>query len=145
MAAPRAVSSRTAAVRVRYAETDQMGVAYYANYFAWFEVGRTEWLRQTGWTYREMEADGVFLPVIEATCTYRRPLRYDDLLSIRTTASLMSPVRIRFDYQVILDEAAGREAAIGHTVHAATGPDGRPVRLPGRVRALFAPPAQPGT
>ncbi|MGE0591356.1 MAG: acyl-CoA thioesterase [Vicinamibacterales bacterium] len=141
----RAMSSRPASVRVRYAETDQMGVAYYANYFAWFEVGRTEWLRQTGWTYREMEADGVFLPVIEAACTYRRPLRYDDRLSIRTTASLLSPVRIRFDYQVVVDEAAGHEAAIGYTVHAATGPAGRPVRLPGRVRALFAPPAQPGT
>src|SRR5690606_35776918 len=58
-------------VRVRYAETDQMGVAYYANYLVWFEVGRTEWLRETGWTYRDMEADGLSLPVIEARCEYR--------------------------------------------------------------------------
>ena len=59
-------------MRVRYAETDQMGVVYYANYLVWFEVGRTDWLRETGWTYREMEAEGLRLPVIEAHCEYRQ-------------------------------------------------------------------------
>ena len=64
-------------VRVRYAETDQMGVVYYANYFVWFEIGRTELLRTLGWTYREMEASGYALPVITASCEYHRPARYD--------------------------------------------------------------------
>ena len=62
-------------VRVRYAETDQMGVVYYANYFVWFEVGRTDWLRESGWSYRDMEADGYSLPVIEASSCRRRPPR----------------------------------------------------------------------
>ena len=69
-------------VRVRYADTDRMGVVYYANYLVWFEVGRTEWLRETGWSYREMEADGIALPVIEAQCEYRQPARYDDEIEI---------------------------------------------------------------
>ena len=73
-------------VRVRYAETDQMGVVYHSNYLIWFEIGRTDWLRETGWTYREMEAEGIQLPVIEAHCTYRLGARYDDDIEIRTRA-----------------------------------------------------------
>ena len=69
-------------VRVRYAETDKMGVVYYANYLVWFEVGRTDWLRETGWTYRAMEAGGFQLPVIAAHCEYQRSARYDDELEI---------------------------------------------------------------
>jgi acyl-CoA thioester hydrolase len=64
--------ARKTRVRVRYADTDQMGVAYYANYLVWFEVARTEWLRDGGWSYRQMEADGIALPVIEAHCEYRQ-------------------------------------------------------------------------
>ncbi len=128
---------RATRVRVRYAETDRMGVVYYANYLVWFEVGRTEWLRQAGWSYREMEHDGVSLPVIEAHCTYRQPARYDDELEIRTRASNPTPVRVRFDYQVvrILGDAAVAE---GHTVHAALDARGRPCRLPERVRDMLA-------
>src|SRR5687768_9250323 len=92
---------RTTRVRVRYAETDRMGVVYYANYLVWFEVGRAEWLRDAGWTYREMERDGTSLPVIEAHCEYRQPARYDDEIEIRTRATLLTPVRIRFDYEVL--------------------------------------------
>lgn len=134
--APAAPVRRTS-VRVRYAETDRMGVVYYANYLVWFEVGRTEWLRETGWTYREMEAGGVALPVIEAHCEYKQPARYDDEIEIVTRASLMTPVRIRFDYDVrrTADQAL---AASGYTVHAALDADGRPCRLPERVRALLA-------
>ena len=69
-------------LRVRYAETDRMGVVYHANYLVWFEVGRTDLLRGLGWTYREMEESGVMLPVIEAHCEYRRPARYDDPLIV---------------------------------------------------------------
>jgi acyl-CoA thioester hydrolase len=71
-------------VRVRYAETDKMGVVYYANYLVWFEVGRADLLRSLGWTYREMETDGISLPVIEAHCEYLRPARYDDEIEVRT-------------------------------------------------------------
>ena len=83
-------------LRVRYAETDQMGVVYHANYFVWFEVARTDLLRARGWTYREMEQAGVSLPVIEAHCEYRRPARYDDEVDIAATARVASPAeRIR--------------------------------------------------
>jgi acyl-CoA thioester hydrolase len=127
----------TSVLRVRYAETDKMGVVYYANYLVWFEVGRTDWLRDTGWTYREIEADGFQLPVIEAHCDYRMGARYDDELEIRTQATQVSPVRIQFDYQVVR-RADGVVLADGHTVHATIGPTGRPARLPDRIRNLFA-------
>jgi acyl-CoA thioester hydrolase len=123
-------------VRVRYSETDKMGVVYYANYLVWFEVGRTDLLRQTGMTYRDMESEGLALPVIEARCTYRIPARYDDDLEIRTEATMLSPVRVRFDYEVARasDQAV---LADGHTVHAALDTAGKPRRLPDRVRAVL--------
>jgi acyl-CoA thioester hydrolase len=123
-------------VRVRYAETDQMGVVYYANYFVWFEVGRTDLLRGEGWTYREMEADGVSLPVIEARCDYKQAARYDDDLEIRTTGTLLSPVRVAFSYEVIRP-ADGLLVATGRTTHASIDRGGRPCRLPDRVKELF--------
>jgi acyl-CoA thioester hydrolase len=134
---------RHSRVRVRYAETDRMGVVYYANYFIWFEVGRTEWLRATGWSYREMERDGIALPVIEAHCDYRRAARYDDEIEIRTRATLVTPVRVRFDYELWRagEGAGGAEdlaAATGHTIHAAVDTSGRPCRLPARVREMLA-------
>jgi len=124
-------------VRVRYAETDKMGVVYYANYLIWFEVGRTDWLRETGWTYREMEADGIQLPVIEAHCEYRQGARYDDDIEIRTRAKKLSPVRLQFDYEAIR-RVDGALLATGHTVHATIDRDGRPVRMPDRVKDLFS-------
>ncbi len=128
--------TRITRLRVRYAETDRMGVVYYANYFVWFEVARTEWLRQTGWSYREMELDGVSLPVIEARAEYLRPARYDDEVEIRTTGTLLTQVRVRFDYEA---RRAGEEMplAAGHTVHASLDARGRPCRLPARVREIF--------
>ena len=124
-----------ARVRVRYAETDQMNVVYYANYFVWFEVGRTELLRGLGWSYREMEADGYSLPVIEASCQYLRPAHYDDELQITTTGTLVSPVRLVFEYTI--DRGTDRIVA-GRTAHASLDPRGKPVRLPERVRTFFA-------
>jgi len=124
-------------VRVRYAETDQMRVVYHANYLVWFEVARTDLLRSLGWTYREMEADGCSLPVIEAHCEYVRPARYDDELDLRATARLLSPVRMEFVYDV-RQRADQTVVATGYTRHAAVGPDGRPMRLPARIRDVFA-------
>lgn len=123
-------------LRVRYAETDRMGVAYYANYLVWFEVARADWLRARGWTYREMEEAGVKLPVIEAHCAYARSAHYDEALTIRTTAALHSPVRMEFMYEVIKED--GTPAATGRTMHAAIDETGRPCRLPTRVRDVFA-------
>ena len=124
-------------VRVRYAETDKMGIVYYSNYLVWFEIGRTDWLRETGLTYREMEANGIQLPVIEAHCEYRQGARYDDDIEIRTRAKKLSPVRIHFDYEAIR-RADGVVLATGHTVHATIDRDGRPVRMPDRVKDLFS-------
>jgi acyl-CoA thioester hydrolase len=124
-------------IRVRYADTDKMGVVYYANYFIWFEVGRTDLLRETGWSYREMETEGFSLPVIEARCAYRAPARYDDEVEIRTTAMLVSPVRVQFIYEVLRTEDR-TVLATGVTVHATLDRRGRPSRLPERVRSVFA-------
>lgn len=131
------VKTTTSTVRVRYAETDKMGVVYYANYLVWFEVGRTDWLRDTGLTYRAMEDDGIQLPVIEAHCEYRQGARYDDEIDIRTKALKLSPVRIQFDYEVVR-RGDGVLLATGHTVHATIDQQGRPTRMPDRVKDLFA-------
>jgi len=114
-----------------------MGVVYYANYFVWFEVARADWLRSLGWTYREMEESGVFLPVIDAHCEYKRPAMYDDEVEIRTAGQLVSPIRVAFSYTVTI-KGKHDVAAVGQTMHAATGRDGRPCRLPARVREIFA-------
>ncbi len=129
--------SSTSTVRVRYAETDKMGVVYYANYFVWFEVARADLLRTLGWSYRDMEHAGVSLPVIEAHCEYHRPARYDDELQVRAEGRLLSPVRMEFTYTVLraVDEVL---AASGRTIHAALDPKGRPCRLPDRIRQVFA-------
>ncbi len=129
--------SAVASLRVRYAETDQMGVVYYAHYFVWFEVARAEVLRALGGTYRAMEDAGVFLPVIEAECHYRRPARYDDEVEVRATGRLVSPVRVEFQYEVFV-KGESEPRASGRTVHAATDRAGRPCRLPDRVREAFA-------
>lgn len=121
-------------IRVRYADTDQMGVVYYANYFVWFEVARTDWLREAGLSYRDMEAEGILLPVTEATCQYRAPARYDDTLTVSASARMVSPARLAFDYEVT--GPAGPIAA-GSTVHATIDRSGRPIRIPARVKDLI--------
>jgi acyl-CoA thioester hydrolase len=129
--------SSVSTVRVRYAETDKMGVVYYANYFVWFEVARAELLRSLGWSYREMEHEGVALPVIEAQCAYHKPAKYDDELEVKAEGQLLSPVRMQFSYEVVRREDATL-AASGKTVHAAVDVNGRPCRLPERIRRVFA-------
>jgi acyl-CoA thioester hydrolase len=123
-------------VRVRYAETDKMGVVYYANYLVWFEVGRCEWLRATGSNYQQIEAEGTSLPVIEAHCEYRRPFRYDDDVEIRARATLLSPARVRFDYDLVPSGGA-EPSASGWTEHCGIDTEGRPRRLPPSLRRLF--------
>lgn len=115
-------------VRVRYKETDQMGVAYYANYFVWFEVGRCEFFRGLGMSYRELERSEIFLPVIEASCKYKFPARYDDLLRITTRLSLLKNVKLGFHYEIFSQEK-DKMLATGETMHAFVNRKGKPVVL----------------
>jgi acyl-CoA thioester hydrolase len=133
LTSPRESAAR---VRVRYAETDKMGVVYYSNYLVWFEIGRCEWLRATGGSYRQLERDGTILPVLEAHCEYRRPVRYDDEVEIRTRATLLSPARVRFDYEIV-PTGTEEPSARGYTEHCGVDPEGRPRRLPPALRSLF--------
>jgi len=124
-------------LRVRYAETDQMGVVYYANYLIWMEIGRAEFCRTQGIRYRDMEDDdGILLVVSEANCRYSKPARYDDEVRIRTTLAAADPRMIRFDYE-IFDQASGTRLARGFTKHTFCGRDIRPTQLPEKYWALF--------
>lgn len=87
-------------IRVRYAETDQMGYVYYGNYLTYYEIGRVELIRQAGMTYKQLEETGILLPVLEAKCKYIRPAKYDDLLTLQTTIKEKPGVRIRFEYEL---------------------------------------------
>jgi acyl-CoA thioester hydrolase len=128
--------AQTITVRVRYAETDKMGVVYHANYFTWFEIGRCELLRAIGRSYRDMEASGIGLPVIEAHCEYKSPARYDDELVVKTRGTLLSRARVGFDYEISRPIDATINA-VGRTVHAAVDATGRPCRLPDYIRELL--------
>ena len=123
-------------LRIYFEDTDFSGNVYHANYLVWFEVGRTDLLRQLGWTYREMEKTGVRLPVIEVECTYRSPARYDDEIEVRTTGRLLSGVRVEFTYEAVV-LPGGVSSAVGVTRHAALNVNGRPCRLPERIREAF--------
>ena len=124
--------------RVRYPETDRMGVAHHTHYFVWFELGRTELMRQAGCAYGALEDDdGVFFPVIEAGAEYRSPARYDERVEIETRLAEAEGVRVRFEY-VLRRAEGGQLLAKGFTVHAACGRDGRPTRLPESVRERLA-------
>jgi acyl-CoA thioester hydrolase len=124
-------------VRVRYAETDQMGVAYHGNYFAWFEVGRTDLLRNLGVTYRDLEEGGLRLPVIEVRARFLRPALYDDILDIHTRVASLGGARIGFEYEVRKD-GSDAPLATGSTAHAAVDGHGRPRRLPEDIRRRLA-------
>ncbi len=87
--------------RVRYGETDQMGVVYHGNYAQFFEMGRVEWLRNMGISYKFMEENGIMLPVVSLTMNYKKPARYDDLLTIKTIFKKLSSVKIEFDYEIV--------------------------------------------
>jgi acyl-CoA thioester hydrolase len=124
-------------LRVRYAETDQMGVVYYANFLIWFEIGRTHFCRQHGFAYREMEKqDGLYIMVAEARCRYKTPARYDDDILVRTCLKEMRRRVLIFGYEVhrpLTDELL----AEGETVHVITDREGHPRSLPDKYRDLF--------
>lgn len=126
-------------VRVRYADTDRMGYAYYANFLVWFEVGRNEWMREHGVPYVEIEEGGHILPVVSAEVRYMKPARYDDLLDVRTWAHAGGLASISFRYEVARH---GELLATGTTLHACTGKDGKVTRMPNTLRQLLRPHAE---
>ncbi|MEO7842138.1 MAG: thioesterase family protein [Candidatus Eisenbacteria bacterium] len=121
---------------MRYGDVDQMGFAYYANHLHWFEIARTEWLRARGRSYRDLEADGVSLPVTEAHCHYLAPARYDDRLRLVTCLGELSRAAVRFDYRIV-HAGDDRLLATGWTRHCFLGRNGRPVRIEGALRDLL--------
>ncbi len=135
-AAPQAGVSETR-VRVRYAETDQMGVVYHANYFIWFEVGRVEFLRQMGFSYRDMEKDdGCCIAVVDARCRYKAPARYDDEIVVRTHLKNIRESIIHFGYE-LLRAGDGVLLAEGETTHVVTDMNMKKTPLPEKYMQAF--------
>lgn len=125
-------------IRVRYAETDQMGVVYHGNYFIWFEVGGVELCRQLGFEYKQMEIeDDSFIVVAEAQCRYKRPARFDDVLAVRTRLSHSQRRMIGFRYEIV-NQASSELIATGETTHVICDSQGRPKSLPEKYRKYFA-------
>lgn len=125
-------------VRVRYAETDQMGVVYHGNYFTWFEIGRVEFCRQAGFEYKRMETeDDSFIVVAEASCRYKRPVRFDDLLTVRTRLTGSQRRTIRFAYEIFRQDS-DELIATGETTHVVCDGQGRPKSLPEKYRQYFS-------
>ncbi|MCK8601392.1 acyl-CoA thioesterase [Desulfoferrobacter suflitae] len=120
--------------RVLYADTDAMGQAYYGNYLKWFEFGRAEWFRRRGMSYRRIEAAGIYLPVIEAHCCYKKPAFYDEVLSILTRFHFNGPARLRFDYQIKRNEEL---LADGFTVHVCVNRERKVLKPPDDLRSLL--------
>ncbi len=124
-------------VRVRYAETDQMGVVYYANYLVWMEVARVEYCQALGFRYKDMELeDGVFLAVVEANCRYLYPARFDEEVVVETRIEEANPRIVAFHYEMRL-AGGDKKLARGVTRHIFCNREMRPVRLPAKYQALF--------
>lgn len=134
------MAEATYEIRVRYGETDQMQIAYYAHYLNWFEVGRSNLLRESGVSYRDVESQGVFLPVVEAHCRYLKPARYDDLLRIITKVSQAKRARLLFEYEIhrVATHRDDELLATGNTVHVAVDERGKPIRLPEQLARLVS-------
>ncbi|GLI33866.1 acyl-CoA thioesterase [Desulforhabdus amnigena] len=123
-----------AQIRVIYGDTDAMGQAYYGNYLKWFEVGRAEWFRASGKSYRELESGGVYLPVVEAHCSYLKPAFYDDVITIATRFSFAGPARLKFDYEISRD---GDVLTRGYTVHVCVNKDRKVLKPPDYLKMLI--------
>ena len=126
-----------APVRVRYAETDQMGVVYHANYLIWFEIGRVELMRALGFEYKTMETeDDCYIVVAEASCRYLYSARYDELLHVRTRISQAGNRVLKYSYELLRD-SDNHLLATGSTTHVICGRDGKPKQLPEKYRSKF--------
>jgi acyl-CoA thioester hydrolase len=121
-------------VRVPYADTDQMGMVYYANYLVYFERGRTEWLRHHGLTYKNLESREIYFPVVECYCKYQSPARYDDVITVRTWLPELGLASIEFSYEIRCGE---RVIATGTTKHPLVNRSFKPVRIPAELRRML--------
>ena len=132
-------------IRVRYAETDQMGVVYYANHFVWMEIGRVEFCRSRGFSYRQIEEeDGIYMVVVEAYCRYRAPARYDDEVLIRTAVDRLTSRSISFRYE-LKRATDGELLATGFTRHVFCNTELKPTPLPERYARYFRPATDGGS
>lgn len=113
--------------KVRYAETDQMGIVHHSNYYVWFEMGRTEFLSELGYSYGEFERKGCLLPVIETHCVYKKPAKYEDMVTVKTMVGEMKGVRISFKYEVYSE--SGELIAHGDTAHAFVNSEMKPINV----------------
>ncbi|MCK4803171.1 MAG: acyl-CoA thioesterase [Spirochaetes bacterium] len=123
-------------IRVRYVETDQMGVAHHASYFSWMEAARTELMRGNGMSYRELEAKGFYLPVREAYCRYRKSLKYDDIMEIEATLLKIGGASIKIGYYIYL-KGDNESVADGYTLHPFIDKTGKIVKIPPFFKKLF--------
>ena len=123
-------------VRVRYAETDTMGVVYHSNFLVYFEIGRTDYFRNLGFTYKEMETKDVFMPVTESYCRHLLPARYDDELEILTKFITLSRLRFKFNYEIVRISDS-KLLADGYTIHVPVNSAGSPCRIPEEYRAAL--------
>ena len=123
-------------IRVRYKETDKMGIVHHSNYYPWFEVARTEFMRSVGMNYRHMEEKGVMLPLLETHCKYLQGAKYDDLLTVRTWMSRFAGIRLTMEYEVIRDED-GVVLAKGSTVHAFTDNKLKPLNIKKKYPEIY--------
>ena len=129
------MTAHTTKIRVRYAETDQMGVVYYANYLVWMEVARVEYCQAIGFRYKDMEQDdGILLAVAESHCRYLSPARFDDEVTVVTRVPEANRRFVTFEYEMSCD---GRKLATGQTRHIYLSREFRPVRLPDKYLGLF--------
>jgi acyl-CoA thioester hydrolase len=122
-------------IRVRYSDTDRMGIVYYGNYFTFFEIGRTEYMREAGIPYSELERKGYFMVVIKANAAYHANVGYDSLITIKTAITDFRKVRIRFDYEVLSEKQ--KLLVQGHTIHACLDTNMKPVRIPDNMIAAL--------
>lgn len=126
-----------ARIRVIYGDTDQMGVVYHANYFRYFELSRMEFFHARGGSYREMEREGLMLPIVEATASYKSPARYEDVLRVRPRVSEIKRVSLAFTYEVFREGGPDTPLCTGRTVHACVSREGKPTRLPDALLRLL--------
>ncbi len=121
-------------IRVRYQETDNMGVVYYGNYFTWFEVARTEYFRSLGLVYRDLEAKGFYMMVALTSCRYKSPAKYDDVVTVKSSIPEIKNSSLKFEYKLFIEE---RLVATGDSTHVFTDNSGKPVRMPEDVRKVL--------
>lgn len=122
--------------RVRFSETDKMGVTWHGNYFSWFEMGRTELLRQMGIAYKDLENSGTMFAVVSVECSYKRPAMYDDLLTLKTRVVRTTPIRIEHEYRLF---RGGELLAVGKTVLASVDSNGKIKPIPPKILAVCTP------